>query len=160
MGGEFGQRDEWTHDRSLDWHLVQYPPHQGLRGASRIQSFVRDEPPCMTWTTGRRIRVDRLHDADSALSPSCETRPIRARHPSVVCNFTPVVRQGYLVGVPYPGFWREILNSDAAIYGGSGCGNLGGLQAGSAGAHGRPYSLSLTLPPLAALFLRHEMSDE
>jgi 1,4-alpha-glucan branching enzyme len=74
----------------------------------------------------------------------------------VVCNFTPVPRHNYLIGIPYPGFWREVLNSDAAIYGGSGLGNLGGLHADSVGAHGRSYSLSLTLPPLAALFLRYE----
>lgn len=97
------------------------------------------------------------HDADSSVI-SFLRNAADPRHGTllVVCNFTPVPRQNYLVGVPYHGFWREVLNSDAAIYGGSGCGNLGGLQAGSAGIHGRPHSLSLTLPPLAALFLRHE----
>jgi len=74
----------------------------------------------------------------------------------VVCNFTPVPRLGYQLGVPSGGFWREILNSDAAEYGGSGMGNLGGVQAQDESTHGRPYSLRLTLPPLAALFLRAE----
>ena len=159
MGGEFGQRDEWTHDRSLDWHLLQYPPHQGLqRCVMDLNRLYRDEPALheldnhpagFEW-------ID-CHDADSSVL-SFLRKAADPRHGAllVVCNFTPVPRQNYLVGVPYPGFWREILNSDAAIYGGSGCGNLGGLQAGSAGTHGRPHSLSLTLPPLAALFLRHE----
>jgi 1,4-alpha-glucan branching enzyme len=159
MGGEFGQRDEWTHDRSLDWHLLQYPPHQGLqRCVMDLNRLYRDEPALheldnhpagFEW-------ID-CHDADSSVI-SFLRNAADPRHGTllVVCNFTPVPRQNYLVGVPYHGFWREVLNSDAAIYGGSGCGNLGGLQAGSAGIHGRPHSLSLTLPPLAALFLRHE----
>jgi 1,4-alpha-glucan branching enzyme len=72
----------------------------------------------------------------------------------VVCNFTPIPRVGYRVGVPHGGFWRELLNSDAPDYGGSGMGNLGGILAEAEPAHGRPYSLKLTLPPLAALFLK------
>ena len=159
MGGEFGQRDEWTHDRSLDWHLVQYPPHQGLqRCVTDLNRLYRDEPALHDLDNqAAGFEWIDCHDADSSVVAFLRNAA-DPRHGTllVVCNFTPVVRQGYLVGVPYPGFWREILNSDAAIYGGSGCGNLGGLQAGSAGAHGRPYSLSLTLPPLAALFLRHE----
>lgn len=97
------------------------------------------------------------HDADSSTF-SFLRRAADPQHGTllVVCNFTPVPRQGYIVGVPQPGFWREILNSDAGIYGGSDCGNLGGQWARSEGAHGRPYSLSLTLPPLAALYFRHE----
>ena len=74
----------------------------------------------------------------------------------VVCNFTPVPRLEYRVGVPSGGYWRELLNSDAAEYGGSGMGNLGGVQAAAESIHGRPYSLNLTLPPLAALFLKAE----
>ncbi len=74
----------------------------------------------------------------------------------IVCNFTPVARQNYVVGVPAGGFWREILNSDAREYGGSGWGNLGGVNAAPVGAHGRPNSLVLTLPPLSALFFRRE----
>jgi len=72
----------------------------------------------------------------------------------VVCNFTPVPRDGYEVGVPHPGYWRELLNSDASEYGGSGMGNLGGCVANELAVHGRPYSLKLTLPPLGALFLK------
>ena len=74
----------------------------------------------------------------------------------VVCNFTPVPRIGYRVGVPHGGYWREMLNSDAREYGGSGMGNMGGVKADSEPSHGRPYSLSLTLPPLGAIFLKAE----
>ncbi len=73
---------------------------------------------------------------------------------TVVCNFTPVVRSKYRVGVPEGGFWREVLNSDAKEYGGSGQGNLGGVEAEQTRAHGRPYSVSLTLPPLSILVLK------
>jgi 1,4-alpha-glucan branching enzyme len=73
-----------------------------------------------------------------------------------VCNFTPVPRHGYRLGALLPGFWKEVLNSDAAIYGGSGIGNLGGVSTTATSAHGRPQSLLLTLPPLSAVFLRHE----
>jgi 1,4-alpha-glucan branching enzyme len=72
----------------------------------------------------------------------------------IVCNFTPIPRVGYRVGVPEGGYWRELLNSDALEYGGTGVGNLGGVNAEAEPAHGRPYSLKLTLPPLAALFLK------
>jgi 1,4-alpha-glucan branching enzyme len=76
----------------------------------------------------------------------------------VVCNFTPLPRVGYRVGVPSGGFWRELLNSDAREYGGSGMGNLGGVQAAERSVHGRPYSLELTLPPLGVLFLKAKAS--
>jgi 1,4-alpha-glucan branching enzyme len=74
----------------------------------------------------------------------------------IVCNFTPVPRYGYRIGVPTGGYWRELLNSDAQEHGGSGMGNLGGVHAEAVAAHGRPYSVSLTLPPLSALFLKPE----
>lgn len=74
----------------------------------------------------------------------------------VVCNFTPISREEYRVGVPTGGFWRELLNGDATEYGGSGWGNMGGKEAEPIPVHGRPYSLNLTLPPLAALFLKAE----
>jgi 1,4-alpha-glucan branching enzyme len=155
MGGEFGQWREWDHDSSLDWHLLDYGFHQG------IQRWCRDLN-----TLYRRLRA--LHELDCE-SPGFEwveagdaessvlafLRLARRREGCVlvVCNFTPVVRHGYRVGVPHSGFWRELLNSDALEYGGSGQGNLGGVMAQAVPFHGRPHSLELTLPPLAALFL-------
>ena len=79
---------------------------------------------------------------------------------AVVCNFTPVPRHNYRIGVPRGGFWREILNSDASGHGGSGHGNLGGVEASPIGTHGRPFSLNLTLPPLAALFLKSDAGGD
>jgi 1,4-alpha-glucan branching enzyme len=159
MGGEFGQRDEWTHDRSLDWHLLQYPPNQGLqRCVMDLNQVYRDEP-ALHELDSHPAGFDWIdcHDADSSVLSFLRKGADPAhRALLVVCNFTPVPRLNYRVGIPYPGYWREVLNSDAAIYGGSGLGNLGGRQADSVGAHGRPYSLSLSLPPLAALYLRHE----
>ncbi|MBZ5496083.1 MAG: 1,4-alpha-glucan branching protein GlgB [Acidobacteriia bacterium] len=157
MGAEFAQRDEWGHDRSLDWHLLQYPPHLGVQKCvADLNQLYRSEPAL--------FRLDShpdgfewidCHDADKSvlifLRKAAESRTIM-----VVCNFTPVPWQDYRVGAPHPGFWREIMNSDAAIYGGSGHGNLGGQTTTSTIAHGRPQSLLLTLPPLAAIFLRHE----
>ena len=91
-----------------------------------------------------------------ALFPCCARAETPADEILIVCNFTPVPRYGYRVGVPSGGFWRELLNSDAQEYGGSGMGNLGGVHADAQPTHGRPFSVSLTLPPLSALFLKPE----
>lgn len=158
MGCEWGQWREWRHDESLDWHLLQYPAHQG------VQRLVRDlnrlyrqekalhsldtEPAGFEW-------ID-CSDADHSVFAFLRRGRSEDAQVLVVCNFTPVPRYEYRVGVPSPGFWREVLNTDAREYGGSGIGNLGGCEASSQGWHGRPYSLSLTLPPLAAAFFKHE----
>ncbi|MCC6193918.1 MAG: 1,4-alpha-glucan branching protein GlgB [Burkholderiales bacterium] len=158
MGGELAQWREWNHDESLDWHLCADPRHAG------VQSWVRD--------LNRMLRDEgALHDqdfaqdgfawvahADAAQSVLAFLRyPARAGAPVlVVCNFTPVPRHRYRLGVPRPGRWREALNSDAAEYGGSGVGNLGEATAEPMPAHGHAQSLCLTLPPLAALFLTPE----
>ncbi|MGQ9545687.1 MAG: 1,4-alpha-glucan branching protein GlgB [Dehalococcoidia bacterium] len=156
MGGEFGQWREWAHDESLDWHLLQYPPHRGLqRWVSDLNDVYRTEPSLyeldldpagFEWIDCNDVE----HSVISLLRKGRSHDHIIA----VVCNFTPVPCLNYRIGVPRPGFWRELLNSDAREYGGSGQGNLGGLEAAPIHWHGRPYSLSLTLPPLAAVFLK------
>jgi 1,4-alpha-glucan branching enzyme len=150
MGGELGQWREWTHDESLDWNLLEYPLHKGLqRWVRDLNTLYRGEPA--------------LHEVDFDW-PGFEWIDCTDHHNSVVCflrraknsedvavfacNFTPVPRQSYRIGVPSGGYWKEMVNSDAPLYGGSGQGNLGGVEAAPVGAHGRPYSLSLTLPPL------------
>jgi 1,4-alpha-glucan branching enzyme len=159
MGGEFGQRREWSHDRSLDWHLLEAGPfHRGL------QRLVRD-------LNGLHRREAALHQLDSDpagfqwIDCSDAERSVvaflrRGRDPGdpvvVVCNFTPVPRWDYRVGVPRPGFYRELLNTDATAYGGSNVGNAGGVRAEAISWHGQPYSLALALPPLAVLFLKPE----
>ncbi|MGH7830951.1 MAG: 1,4-alpha-glucan branching protein GlgB, partial [Candidatus Binatia bacterium] len=154
MGGEFGQWREWTHDAGLDWHLVESLPHAGVQNwVADLNRLYRDtpalhrrdcDPAGFEW-------IDCTDAEAGAISFLRKGRPADAIV-LVVCNFTPVVRMNYRVGVPRGGFWREALNSDAGGYGGSGQGNLGGVEAAPVPFHGRPYSLNLTLPPLAAMF--------
>jgi 1,4-alpha-glucan branching enzyme len=152
MGGEFGQVSEWNHEASLDWHLLKYPLHQ------KLQQFVKD---LNTLYKSQRAlyELDFQHEGFEWVDASdWEQSVISFLRKSeagelilVVCNFTPVPRFNYKVGVPKDGKWHEILNSDAAIYGGSNLGNLGVLTASNEPAHGRPFSLSMTLPPLSIL---------
>jgi 1,4-alpha-glucan branching enzyme len=153
MGGEFGQWNEWYHETSLDWHLLQYAPHQGLhRFVKDLNRLYRNEPALheLDFHNDGFEWVD-LHDWETSIVSYLR----KGRGPDdvmlVVCNFTPVPRHNYRVGVPRGGYWREVMNSDAGIYGGSGQGNLGGLDAAPLSMHGRYHSLNLTLPPLAVL---------
>ena len=156
MGGEFGQVREWAHDSSLDWDVVQYPVHRGVQvWMEQLNRFYRNEPAMHVFDNDPAgfewVDVnDNLMSTISLLRKSENVGDTVL----VVCNFTPVPRTGYRVGVPHGGYWRELLNSDAREYGGSGMGNLGGVEAEDESAHGRPYSLKLTLPPLAALFFK------
>ncbi|MBI3323442.1 MAG: 1,4-alpha-glucan branching protein GlgB [Candidatus Omnitrophica bacterium] len=156
MGGEFGQRSEWRHDSSLEWHLAQYPPHAGL------QLWVGDLNAAY-----RRERALHELDFDAAgfewvVADDGDNSVIgflrKGKDPGdsilVACNFTPVPRSDYRMGVPRGGRWQELLNSDAREYGGSGCGNRGGVEAQPVPMHGRPFSVQLCLPPLAVLFLK------
>jgi 1,4-alpha-glucan branching enzyme len=155
MGGEFGQEREWHHDGSLDWHLLGDPLHRGLSDLVRdLNAAYRDLPALyerdcdasgFQWLVGDDrdnsvIAWVRRGDADGAAAV-------------VVSNFTPVPREGYRFGVPLPGYWRERINTDAALYGGSNIGNGGGAGTEPIASHGHPQSLSLTLPPLATLIL-------
>jgi len=156
MGDEFAQVREWAHDLSLEWHLLQFPFHRGLQSwVEQLNRVYRAEPALHELDTdpGGFEWVDCNDSAASTISLLRKSKS--AEHSVVVvCNFTPVPRMGYRLGVPGGGFWRELLNSDATEYGGSGLGNLGGVEAEKETAHGRPYSISLTLPPLGAVFLK------
>ncbi|MBC8067495.1 MAG: 1,4-alpha-glucan branching protein GlgB [Deltaproteobacteria bacterium] len=155
MGGEFAQQREWNHDASLDWHLLDDPMHAGMQkwvgDLNRLHRQERAlheldvEPGGFEW-------VDFSDAANSVFSWLRKDRD--GGMVLVVCNFTPVVRHDYRVGVPQPGIWVELANSDAAGYGGSGIGNFGRVDADPVGAHGRGWSLRLVLPPLATLMLR------
>ena len=159
MGGEFGQGLEWSHDRSLNWELLQYPPHNGLQlWVADLNRLYREEP-ALHRTDSRPEGFEWVdcHDADtSTLSFLRRAMDSPARAVLAVFNFTPVPRHGYRIGVPYPGLWHEILNSDATVYGGSGQGNSGGAETAPVWAQGRLQSLALTLPPLSAVLFRHE----
>ncbi len=156
MGAEIGQWREWSHEESLEWHLLQQDSHR------QLQKFVSDlnhtyrreralheldcEPGGFEWIDGSDSQQSTL----TFLRKSRDCGEIVA----AAFNFTPVPRHNYRIGVPRSGYWQEILNSDARLYGGADFGNLGGIEAESYSTHGRPFSLTLTLPPLGAVFLK------
>ena len=153
MGGEFGQWSEWNHEVSLDWHLLNYAPHKGLhRFVSDLNHLYRSERALYEYDfSNDGFEWVDLHDWESSVVSYLRKGKDGRDQLLVVCNLTPVLRHGYRVGVPRGGFWQELLNSDAEIYGGSGQGNFGGVHAQAFPAHGRNHSLNLTLPPMAVL---------
>src|SRR5262249_18398970 len=150
MGAEFGQGREWNHDRSLDWHLLGEPLHRGVRQFMKdLNAAYRSEPAlyqCDFEPSGFQW-ID-CNDSDNSVVSL--TR--RAADPDdfvvAILNFTPVPRYGYVTGMPRAGVYRELLNSDAAAYGGSNLGNDGEVTTDAVPAHGHPQSVRLTLPPL------------
>jgi len=156
MGGEIAQWREWDEKRSLDWELLAQAPHSSLqRLVHELNGLYQREPALheveYDWTGFEWM--DPNDGDNSALS-----FVRRAKDPAdwllVVCNFTPVVRHGHRVPVPAPGYYEEVLNTDAQIYGGGNAGNMGGVEARQEPYLGKPCSLVLTLPPLAVLYLR------
>ncbi len=158
MGGEFGQWQEWGHDRSLDWHLLDLPRHRGLQQwVMDLNYLYQREGALYRWDFHPHgFEWIDCNDSENSVIVACRHGdPEHGDHDIViVCNFTPVPRHDYQIGVPQAGFWQEVLNSDAEIYGGSGLGNWGGQAASTLPCHGRSYSLFLTLPPLAILYFR------
>ena len=158
MGGEFGQWREWNHDQSLDWHLLSEPAHRTLR------QWVRDlNRAYAQWPALHELDCDPAgfewvdcHDHTNQVLSFLRKGRDGDQAVLVVCHFLPGVLRNYRVGVPWPGRWRELLNSDAREYGGSGAGNNGGATAEDYWWHGRPHSLTLTIPPLAASFFVYE----
>jgi 1,4-alpha-glucan branching enzyme len=157
MGGEFGQWREWHHERELDWELTGRAEHSGLqRWVADLNRAYRERPALHELDfDGRGFQWIDNHDSDNSILTFLRLAG-DGRAVLVACNFTPVVRYGYRVGVPSAGAWREILNSDAPFYGGSGVGNMGRVEAESEPYHGREHSLRLTLPPLAVVVLEPE----
>jgi 1,4-alpha-glucan branching enzyme len=156
MGSELGQYREWSHDNSLDWDVLQYPIHRGLTSFVEQLNRVYRSEPALHWFDNDPQGFEWIDCNDAPTSVVSLLRKAKEGEDPivVVCNFTPVPRLGYRVGVPTAGYWRELLNSDATEYGGSGMGNMGGSEALQGETHGRPYTLRLTLPPLGALFLK------
>src|ERR687892_416968 len=162
MGGEFGQWREWVHDASLEWDLLDYPLHAGLqRWVQDLNWLYRNEPALheLDCDPGGFEWID-CDDADSSVVSLIRKGKSSAAVILVLCNFTPVPRYNYRVGAPRGGWWQEILNSDAAQYGGGNMGNLGGVDTAPGGVPGRPYSLTLTLPPLSVSFFKSAMRSE
>jgi 1,4-alpha-glucan branching enzyme len=156
MGGEFGQWDEWYHEKSLDWHLLQYPSHQGIQKWLKDLNQTYKTEPALYELDFESSGFEWVDCSDIEQSIISFLR--KGKNPKdiflIVCNFTPVPRYNYKIGVPYNGYWKEVLNSDATEYGGSGHGNFGGLYADSVPMHHRQYSIALTLPPLGILFFK------
>ncbi|HHW19652.1 1,4-alpha-glucan branching protein GlgB [Thermodesulfovibrio thiophilus] len=156
MGGEIAQRDEWYHEKSLDWHLLEYESHRAIqRWVKDLNNIYRNElalheldcePSGFEWIDFN----DSIHSVISFLRKGKNSKNIIL----VVCNFTPVPRFNYILGVPENGYWKEILNSDSEVYGGSNHGNIGGVETSMTPSHGRPYSISVTVPPLGLIFFK------
>lgn len=156
MGGEFGQWSEWAHESSLEWHLLQSPDHGGLKQwVSDMNTLYRTEPALHELDSSPEgFQWVDCNDIENSVLSFLRYSADKSRQVLVVCNFTPVPRYPYRLGVPHRGFWKEILNSDAPIYGGSGQGNLGGVQSSPVGSHGFFNSISINLPPLGICVFR------
>jgi 1,4-alpha-glucan branching enzyme len=158
MGGEIAQEREWSHERSLDWHLLERPEHQGVQSLVRdLNGVYRDEaalwevdsePAGFAWLE--------LNDAAANVIAFARFSLAAERVLVCVCNFSPVPRPGYRVGLPREGEWREVLNTDAAEYGGSGVGNAGPIATEATPWHGQEWSAEVTLPPLGVVWLSPE----
>ena len=154
MGGEFGQRREWQHEEALEWHVLKYPLHAGVkRWVGDLNRLYRETPALyeQDFSEAGFTWID-CDDRDVSVIAFLR-RSTTGALALVVCNFTPVPRPAYSIGVPLAGLWRERLNSDAADYGGSGVGNLGSLHTQPQEAHGHAQSLKVHLPPLALVIL-------
>jgi 1,4-alpha-glucan branching enzyme len=158
MGGEFGQSSEWNHDHSIDWHLLDYPNHQGIYKLMKdLNAFYKAEPALYFYSFDSRgfQWVDYSDHQNSVIiyqrkSDKKEDLLI------VVCNFTPEVRHQYRIGVPYRGQWKEVFNSDDLKYGGSGLMNQASIYTSPIKYHEQDYSVAITLPPLAISVLKLE----
>ncbi len=158
MGGEIAQWSEWQHDGQIDWDLLNEPAHRGVQQWVRdLNELYRSESALHrrdTVSTGFRWVVG--DDRGNSVFAFLRFASVKERPVLVVCNMTPVPRHAYCVGVPRPGRWNELLNSDAERYGGSNMGNRGAVMTATVRHHGEAQSLELTLPPLATLYLAHD----
>jgi 1,4-alpha-glucan branching enzyme len=162
MGQEFGQPGEWNHDHPLDWDVAERDLHAGLmRWTADVFSLYRDHP-ALHDDSHRGFQWIDFGDRDNSVVAYLRNvdGEVSGRSLVFVLNATPVVRENYRIGVPEDGVWREILNSDAEMYGGSGVGNMGTVETTPVPYHGRPASLVLTLPPLSVLVLERDADTE
>lgn len=153
MGGELGQWREWNHESSLDWHLLAYPRHEGVARLVRDLNTLYRATPALHQLDCHPAGYEWIdaNDSDTSVLTYLRWDEQHRQVVLVACNFTPVPRPGYRIGVPRPGFWREVVNTDASAYGGSGLGNLGGVESEPIPWHGREHSLPVLLPPLAVV---------
>jgi 1,4-alpha-glucan branching enzyme len=155
MGGEFAHCGEWSHDHSLDWHLIDSPAHAGIQRLVRDLNCLYAREPALHRHDTEARGFHWIIGDDTANSVFAFLRVAEHEDPVlIVCNMTPVIRASYRIGVPRAGRWEEIFNSDSHLYGGSNQGNGGGVLAETIANHGEPYSISVLLPPLAVLMFR------
>ena len=162
MGGEFAQHAEWAHEGSLHWHLLEQPMHKGVQTLVRDLNALYADHPALHESDhdGRGFEWIDCEDAAQSIVSFYRRSLDGTRATITVCNFTPVIRSGYRIGVDEPGRYVERLNTDADGYGGSGQGNGGAIEAREEPQHERPCSLVLTLPPLGVLVLEKVRSDD
>jgi 1,4-alpha-glucan branching enzyme len=155
MGGELAEWEEWNHDGSLHWNLLEYAEHQGVQSLVRDLNAIYRTQPALYEVDDDPAGFRWLEPNDAAQNVVAFARfdSARARPLVCVCNLSPVPRYDYRVGMPSAGRWRELLNTDSAFYGGSGVGNLGGVVAEALPWHDQPHSAPLTLPPLGVVWL-------
>ncbi|HYA32264.1 MAG TPA: 1,4-alpha-glucan branching protein GlgB [Thermodesulfovibrionales bacterium] len=161
MGGEIGQWSEWDVDKSLDWHLLEFERHRALqRYVKDLNRIYRSEPSLYERDSDHKgFEWIDFHDVEGSVISFLRRAKAHEDFLVFACNFTPVPRPDYRIGVPAPGFYDEILNSDSSLYGGSNVGNAGGVFADNARKHHRPYSIKITLPPLSVLILKPRKED-
>lgn len=158
MGCDFGQSEEWAYDNSLSWHLLQYKDHYGIKDLIRdLNHLYRSEPALVLGDVDPKgFEWISAGDADSSVIAFIR----KGQHPEdtilVVGHYTPISRYGYTIGVPYAGYWKEVLNSSASCYGGEGIGNLGGVETDAIAWDSHGYSLKLTLPGLSTSFFKYQ----
>jgi 1,4-alpha-glucan branching enzyme len=155
MGQEFAQEAEWSHERSLDWHLLEHAEKAGVQALVRdLNRTYRDEPALweLDFDPSGFYWIE-PNDADSNVVVFARTSKDFERVLVCALNLSPTIRTSYRVGLPRSGHWHELVNTDSSYYGGTDTGNLGGVDAEPIPWHGQPYSAEITLPPLAALWL-------
>ncbi|MEZ7130755.1 1,4-alpha-glucan branching protein GlgB [Nonomuraea sp. AD125B] len=157
MGGEFGQGSEWSEERGLDWWVLEFDGHQGVQRLVRELNRIYKDTPAL-WEQDTTPEGFRWLDADDASGNTFSFVRYAKDGSAVACvvNFSGAPHDGYRLGLPYAGQWREVLNTDAYDYWGSGVGNMGGIEAVEEPCHGQPYSTTLRVPPLGAVWFTHE----
>lgn len=158
MGSEFGQSAEWRYDSSLDWHLLQYADHKGIRAVVKDLNtwYKQSDGVASLDCDSRGFQWINSDDAENSVLSYLRCGKDASETWLVVGNFTPVLRKGYRIGVPHDGFWKEVFNSEAECYGGCGEGNMGGQASEPVENVSRPHSLCLTLPPMSTLIFKYE----
>jgi 1,4-alpha-glucan branching enzyme len=162
MGGEFAQWREWSEERELDWGLLQFPPHANMQRLLRELNLLYRDQPALHARDAEPMGFQWI-DADDAEQSTFSWLRFGAEGDppvAVLCNFTPVPRVGMRIGLPRAGRWREVLNTDAVCFGGSGMGNLGKVDAEEVPHRGFPASATVVLPPLASVWLVLETTEE